>query len=185
MYQITTHTYVVCAIYTSQHKFESFLSWLENDNDDDNYKVGSYYVTYWVSTVELGGFLYLSNLDWVSPRCAWHVMTTCIQHFSNVFTNKWWHHQHVRILCHHFITREISVTHMPKLMVQFVGRTSRVAYLHPTCSTCNIRVTPRELPVPYVSKHVRYLCFTCFHHVKYLQTTCQFSTLRVNHAPLV
>ena len=83
------------------------------------------------------------------------------------------------------LQREISVTHMPKLMVQFVGRTSRVAYLQPTCSTYNTRVTSRELPVPDVSKHVRYLYFTCFHHVKYLQTTCQFSTLRVNYAPLV
>ena len=118
------------------------------------------------------------------------VRLTCDDHlyptfFKCFFTNKWWHHQHVRIVCHHFITREVSVTHMPKLMVQFVGRTSRVAYLHSTCSTCNTRVTSRELPVPNGSQHAGYLYFTCFYHVKYLQTTCQFSTLRVNHEPLV
>ena len=35
-------------------------------------------------------------------------------------------YQHVRHVCYHIITREVSVTHALKLMVQFVGKTSRV-----------------------------------------------------------
>ena len=61
--------------------------------------------------------VYSLNGAW--PRYDWHF-------FKRFYYICVVQYQHVRHVCYHIITREVSVTHAMKLMVQFVGKIYRV-----------------------------------------------------------